>query len=69
MWVRTLTISHPLQNIVRRTLNPVNSLRVELHHLSPRGNRRACEREEGDVDVLLPQVANEVDGFYYAEDM
>ena len=61
------TVHETLQNVVHGTLYTADSLVVEHHHLPAHSNRRACERQQRDVHVLLPKMTDHVDAAHELE--
>lgn len=54
------TISNLLNDVICSTFDPTDSLVVKHGHLSSNGDRAAGQWENGHVDVLLPQVADQI---------
>jgi hypothetical protein len=40
---------------------------VEYYHLATNYDGASSERKQGDVDILLPKVANEIDQMEYGK--
>jgi hypothetical protein len=56
-----------LHKRVRSTLDLADSLIVEYHHLATNYNGTSSEGKQGNVDILLPKVADEIDQMEYGK--
>lgn len=64
-----LTVGETLHNMVHSTLDATDGLVVEDSHLSAHSDRVACQRQQSHVDVLLPEVAYQVDRTKHTEQL
>jgi hypothetical protein len=56
------TVNDPLDDLVRSAFDPADILAIEYRHFASNGHRTVGKREESNVHVLLPEMADEVSG-------
>jgi hypothetical protein len=61
---RRRTVRDALQQLVGSSLESAYRLIVKNNHLTSDGNRRASQRKQGSIDVLLPEMTDEVNRSY-----
>jgi len=57
-----LTIRNLLENTIGTRFHLANRLIVEHDYIASDCDRCTCERQKGGIDILLPEVTDEVNG-------
>ena len=61
------TVHETLKNLIDCAFNAADGLVVEDNHFSSDSNRSASQREESNVHILLPEMADQIYAAKYGE--
>jgi hypothetical protein len=64
---RLLTVQQALHECIRSALDLADSLVIEYDHLAAHHNGTSSQREQRNVDIPLPKMADEVNRMEYGK--